>query len=111
MRKALRVYNEIHAAGRKLVERRREVHAADERAASRSMGAGKQLGDTRLENLSGILQLATEHGVIPANPARSVRKVPAERKPPKWPLAPAELEAVIAAFSGQDWSSPAFVDT
>src|SRR5947208_8439585 len=52
-----------------------------------------------IENLSGILQVATEHGVIPGNPARSVRKVPAERKPPVTPLAPVELEAIIARFS------------
>lgn len=55
-----------------------------------------------IEHLSGILQIAAEHGVIPANPARSVRKVPAERKPPVSPLAPAELEAVIAALTGRD---------
>ena len=53
-----------------------------------------------VENLSGILQIAAEHGVIAANPARSVRKVPAERKPPTWPLEPVELEAVIASFTG-----------
>jgi integrase len=55
-----------------------------------------------VENLSGILQIATEHGLIPGNPARSVRKVPAERKPPVRPLSSVELEATIAALSGRD---------
>ena len=32
-----------------------------------------------MAKLSGILQVATEHGYIPANPARAVRNVPAEQ--------------------------------
>jgi integrase len=55
-----------------------------------------------IEHLSGILQIAAEHGVIPGNPARSVRKLPPQRKPPVQPLSPVELEAIIAAFSGRD---------
>jgi integrase len=55
-----------------------------------------------IEHLSGILQIAAEHGVIPGNPARSVRKVPADRRPPVQPLSPVEIEAVIAAFTGRD---------
>jgi integrase len=55
-----------------------------------------------IENLSGILQIAAEHGVIGSNPARSVRKVPQPRKPPVRPLSPVELEATIATFTGRD---------
>jgi integrase len=55
-----------------------------------------------IEYLSGVLQIATEHGVIPANPARSVRKLKKERRAPIVPLSPVELEAIIAGFSGRD---------
>ena len=33
-----------------------------------------------ISQLSGILQIATEHGHIPANPARAVRNVPADHR-------------------------------
>ena len=50
---------------------------------------------------SGILQIAVDHGHIPGNAARVVRKIAAE--PPQGPpLAPVELEALIAGFDGRD---------
>lgn len=51
--------------------------------------------------LSGILQIAAEHGHIPGNPARAVRKVPADRTDEVRPLAPAELETLIDGFEGR----------
>jgi integrase len=52
--------------------------------------------------LSGILQVAAEHGYLPAgNPARSVRKLPAEHVDPVVPLSPVELEQLIASFDGR----------
>jgi hypothetical protein len=47
-RRAVTQFDQIHAHGRALVDRRREVHAADERNAARAMGAGKQLGEAKL---------------------------------------------------------------
>jgi integrase len=52
--------------------------------------------------LSGVLQVAVEHGYLTANPVRSLRKVPAEPRAEIRPLAPAELEALADAFSGRD---------
>ena len=52
--------------------------------------------------IAGILQIAVEHGHIPANPARSMRKVPRDPRPPVVAFEPVELEALIAAASGQD---------
>ena len=48
VRRAVTAYDQIHASGRALVQRRREVHAADERAGAKAMGAGKQLGEAKL---------------------------------------------------------------
>jgi|tagenome__1003787_1003787.scaffolds.fasta_scaffold20982065_5 hypothetical protein len=48
VRKAVRVYDEIHAAGRNLLDTRGEVHAADQRNASRAVGAGKAMPEARL---------------------------------------------------------------
>jgi integrase len=62
-----------------------------------------------LTRLSGILQIAVEHGHIPGNAARAVRKIPAEPRDEVRPLAPVELEALIYGFDGRDramWSSP-----
>ena len=53
-----------------------------------------------LTRLSGILQVAVEHGRIPANPARALRKVPAGPSEEVEPLSPVELERLIAGFSG-----------
>jgi integrase len=55
-----------------------------------------------MAKLSGILQIATEHGTIPSNPARSVRNVPAEHGEEIDPLSPVELERLLAALSGRD---------
>jgi integrase len=52
--------------------------------------------------LSGILQVAVEHGLIPANPVRGLRKVPAEPRDEVRPLTPAQLEALIDRFAGRD---------
>jgi integrase len=54
-----------------------------------------------ITRLSGILQVAVEHGHLPANPARAVRKVPAEPRPEVRPLAPVELEALLDRFDGR----------
>lgn len=51
--------------------------------------------------LSGIMQAATEHGYIPGNPVRSVRKPLADREEVR-PLTPIELEALIASLDGRD---------
>ena len=55
-----------------------------------------------LTRLSGILQVAVEHGHIPGNAARAVRKIAAEPRDEVRPLAPVELEALIAGFHGRD---------
>jgi integrase len=55
-----------------------------------------------IAKLSGILQIATEHGHIPANPARAVRNVPAEHGEEIDPLTPTELERLLAALEGRD---------
>ena len=52
--------------------------------------------------LSGILQVAVEHDVIPANPVRSLRKVSVPHADEKVPLAPVELEALVAGFRGRE---------
>jgi|SRR5829696_5135744 len=55
-----------------------------------------------LTRLSGILQIAVEHGHIPGNAARAVRKIPAEPRDEVRPLSPVELEVLIAGFDGRD---------
>jgi hypothetical protein len=50
--------------------------------------------------LSGIMQVAAEHGLIPANPVRAVRKTGTEREEVR-PLTPLELEALIASFESR----------
>ncbi len=52
--------------------------------------------------LSGVLQVAVEHDVIPANPVRSLRKVSVPRADEKTPLAPVELEALINVLEGRE---------
>jgi integrase len=52
--------------------------------------------------LSGILQIAVEHGHLPANPVRAMRKVKAEPNDEVNPLSPVELERLIAGFQGRD---------
>ncbi len=55
-----------------------------------------------MTRLSGVLQVAVEHGHVPANPVRSLRKVPADPVDDARPLAPVELERVIVGFDGRD---------
>ncbi len=55
-----------------------------------------------IAKLSGILQIATEHGHIPANPARAVRSVPAAAGEEIDPLTPLELERLLASLQGRD---------
>lgn len=55
-----------------------------------------------LTRLSGILQIAVEHGHIPANSARAMRKVPAESAEEVRPLSPVQLEVLIANLTGRD---------
>ena len=52
--------------------------------------------------LAGILQIAVEHGRIPSNPVRSMRKVKADPREPVVPLSPAELEKMISITAGRD---------
>lgn len=54
-----------------------------------------------MTRLSGILQVAVEHGHVPGNAARALRKVPAPPREEVKPLAPVELEALIARFDGR----------
>lgn len=54
-----------------------------------------------MTRLSGVLQVAVEHGHLPGNAARALRKVPAPPRPEVRPLAPLELEALIAQFKGR----------
>ena len=54
-----------------------------------------------MTRLSGILQVAVEHGHVPGNAARALRKVPAPPREEVKPLAPVELEALIARFEGR----------
>jgi len=53
-----------------------------------------------LIHLSGIMQVAAEHGLIPANPVRAVRKTGTEREDVR-PLTALELEALIASLEGR----------
>ena len=55
-----------------------------------------------MAKLSGLLQIATEHGYIPANPARAVRNVPVEHGDEIDPLTPVELERLLASLRGRD---------
>jgi hypothetical protein len=64
-------------------------------------GATPHTVKTVMTMLSGILQIAVEHGVIPANPVRSLRKPPVVRGE-KVPLAPVELEALILTLEGRE---------
>lgn len=55
-----------------------------------------------MTRLSGILQIAVEHGHIPANPVRSLRKVPADIGEDVRPLSPVEVEQIIARLQARD---------
>lgn len=55
-----------------------------------------------IAKLSGVLQIAAEHGYIPANPARSVRNVPKEYGDELDPISPVELERLLLILTGRD---------
>jgi integrase len=55
-----------------------------------------------LARLSGILQLAAEHGYIAGNTARALRKVAADPSEEVKVLSPVELERLITASTGRD---------
>jgi integrase len=65
---------------------------------------GASAGTVReaLMYLGAILQIAVEHGHLPANPARGLRRVPAEPGDEVRPLAPVELERILQALTGRD---------
>jgi hypothetical protein len=70
----------------------------------RLLDRGATRGTVRevMAKLSGVLQIATEHGFVPANPVRAVRNVPAEHGDEIRSLSPVELEALIASLGGRD---------
>jgi integrase len=65
-------------------------------------GRSEHTARTVMTMLSGILQIAVEHGVIPSNPARAMRKVKVERKDEIRALTPAELLRLMDAFTGRE---------
>jgi integrase len=67
------------------------------------LASGRSANTVRaaMTRLSGILQAATEQGLIAANPVRGMRKVPADPKEDVKPLAPGDLEKVIAGLDGR----------
>jgi integrase len=67
-----------------------------------SRGATSTTVREAVGKLSGILQIATEHGYVPANAARAVRNVPAEHGDEIDPLTPVELERLLSALHGRD---------
>jgi integrase len=52
--------------------------------------------------LSGVMQLACEHGYVTSNPVRTLRKPRADAGDEVDPLTPLELERVIASLDGRD---------
>jgi len=54
-----------------------------------------------MTRLSGVLQIAVEHGHLPANPVRSLRKVPADLRDDITPLSPETLERLILSKTGR----------
>lgn len=52
--------------------------------------------------LSGILQVAVEHGIIPVNPVRGLRKVGVERTDEIRALTPADLFRIMDGFEGRE---------
>ena len=64
---------------------------------------GRSINTVRqaLIQLSGVLQVAVEHGHVMGNAARALRKVAAEPRGEVRPLAPVELERLIAELEGR----------
>lgn len=54
-----------------------------------------------LVRLSGILQIAVEHGHVQGNAARALRKVPLDAREEVRPLAPTELERLLSELEGR----------
>jgi integrase len=75
-----------------------------ERHQQRMLARGASASTVReaMARLSGVLQTAAGHGFIPANPARVIRKVSVEPVPEIDPLAPVELERLLANLSSRD---------
>ena len=69
-RRAVTTYDEIHAAGRALVDRRREVHAEDERNAARADGR-RQAITARRSYSPTTTKSRTRPNACPPPPARS----------------------------------------
>jgi integrase len=67
------------------------------------LNSGRSENTTReaLVYLSGILQVAVEHGLIAGNPVRSIRKPAALREEVR-PLTSVQLETLIAALRGRN---------
>jgi integrase len=67
------------------------------------LGHGRSVNTVRqaLVQLSGILQVAVEHGHVAGNAARVMRKVAAEPRDEVRPLPPVEREALIAELEGR----------
>jgi integrase len=55
-----------------------------------------------ISKVGGVLQVACEHGLISANPARALRKPRSEAIEEANPLTPLELERLIASLEGRD---------
>jgi hypothetical protein len=71
-----------------------------------STGRSERTTREALVYLSGILQVAAEHGLIPANPVRAVRK-PGGTSEEVRPLTPTQLEPSFNASlaESESWSS------
>lgn len=85
-------------------------HQAYLLATPRPAGGGKPVTGNRtpetvrkaFDCLSGIMQVAVEHGLISGNPVRSMTKVKRPVRAPVVPFAPTDLEAVLGALEGRD---------
>ena len=89
-------------AARRAADRDRRARGRCPPAALCSARCDVEHGPRGDRELSGILQIATEHGYIPANPARAVRNVPADHADEIRPLTPVELERLITSLAGRD---------
>jgi integrase len=65
-------------------------------------GASPQTVREVMAHLSTVLQVAVEHGHLPANPMRGLRKVRLDAKDDVNPLSPVELERILDALDGRD---------
>lgn len=65
-------------------------------------GRSENTARVAMTMLSGILQVAVEHGLIASNPARAMRKVKVLRTDEIRALTPAELLRLLDAFTGRE---------